>query len=78
MFAHHHVPHDRERPWGGRRHRRDVLARARRLRRTLGFDLVEPGAPEALMEAARDALGHVDILVCNHASSGPDGAPRAS
>ena len=39
-----------------------------------GFDLVAAGAPEALFAAADDAFGHVDILVCNHASSGPDGA----
>ena len=39
-----------------------------------GFDLAWPDAPEALFAAANDAFGHVDVLVCNHASSGPDGA----
>ena len=38
------------------------------------FDLAWPDAPEALFAAANDAFGHVDILICNHASSGPDGA----
>ena len=38
-----------------------------------GFDLARPDTPAALLDAARAAFGHVDILVCNHASSGPDG-----
>ena len=71
VFAHHHVAHDLQRRWGGD-DIGDVLA-ALGDPAHLGLDLVEPGAPEALMEAAVAALGHVDILVCNHASSGPDG-----
>ena len=71
VFAHHHVAHDVERPWGGD----DIDAVLAELGDPphLGSDLVAPGAPEALMAAAADALGHVDVLVCNHASSGPDG-----
>ncbi|MDA0162953.1 SDR family oxidoreductase [Solirubrobacter ginsenosidimutans] len=71
VFVHHYVPHDRDRPWGAD-HMPAVLA-------LLGsppdaaFDLAVPGAPAGLMEVAVEALGHVDILICNHASSGPDG-----
>jgi 3-oxoacyl-[acyl-carrier protein] reductase len=71
VFAHHHAPHDLQRPWGG-----DsidaVLAELGGVA-NLGGDLVDPGAPERVMAAAVDAFGHVDVLVCNHASSGPDG-----
>ncbi|HEY6888492.1 MAG TPA: SDR family NAD(P)-dependent oxidoreductase, partial [Solirubrobacter sp.] len=73
VFAHHHVPHDLERRWGGDAID-EVLADLGGDVPNLGLDLVEPGAPERLLRAAGDALGHIDILVCNHASSGPDGA----
>jgi 3-oxoacyl-[acyl-carrier protein] reductase len=72
VFVHHYVPHDRDRRWGAD-HMPVVLS-------LLGsppdaaFDLAVPGAPAGLMEVAVEALGHVDILICNHASSGPDGA----
>ncbi len=36
----------------------------------LGGDLGEPSASEGLVAAAVDALGHLDILVCNHAHGG--------
>jgi 3-oxoacyl-[acyl-carrier protein] reductase len=32
-------------------------------------DFADPGAPAAVVGAARDALGHLDILVVNHARS---------
>ena len=72
VFAHHHVPHDVERPWGGDAIK-EVVAELGGVP-NLGLDLVAPGAPEHLLAAAVDALGHVDVLICNHASSGPDGA----
>ncbi|WP_028064908.1 SDR family oxidoreductase [Solirubrobacter soli] len=71
VFAHHHVEHDLERPWGGDS-LPDVLTELDSPPHR-GLDLAVPDAPETLMQAAVDALGHVDILVCNHASSGPDG-----
>jgi 3-oxoacyl-[acyl-carrier protein] reductase len=37
------------------------------------LDLAGAGAPEQLVSAATDALGHLDILVCNHARSSEDG-----
>jgi 3-oxoacyl-[acyl-carrier protein] reductase len=71
VFAHHHVPHDRERPWGA--DSIDALLAELGDVADAGIDLTEPGAPERLLTAAADAFGHVDILVCNHASSGRDG-----
>jgi 3-oxoacyl-[acyl-carrier protein] reductase len=71
VFAHHHVPHDLQRPWGGDSIEA-VLAELGGVA-DLGGDLVDAGAPERLMAAAVEAFGHVDVLVCNHASSGPDG-----
>ena len=41
--------------------------------RELQLDLAVPGAPAELIEAAAEACGHLDILVCNHARSGGDG-----
>jgi 3-oxoacyl-[acyl-carrier protein] reductase len=81
VFAHHHVPHDAERAWGAdpggleavlgelRAALADPAARVA----DLGVDLAAPGGPERVFAAAADAFGHVDVLVCNHASSGPDG-----
>jgi 3-oxoacyl-[acyl-carrier protein] reductase len=75
VFAHHHVPHDAERPWGADPDGIEaVVAAIGGQAAHGGFDLAAPDAPAALMRAAQAAFGHVDILVCNHASSGPDGA----
>jgi 3-oxoacyl-[acyl-carrier protein] reductase len=78
LFVHHHVPHDAERPWGADRIEA-VLGelRAATAVADAGGDLAGPGAPERLLAAAVEAFGHVDILVCNHASSGPDGGVGA-
>ena len=38
------------------------------------LDLTGAGAPEQLVSAAASALGHLDILVCDHALSGGDGS----
>ena len=76
----HHRPHDEEQPWGG-----DDLAEVRRVveqarlsdaQRVLDFggDLAAEHAPERLVEQVTGELGHLDILVCNHALSGGDGA----
>lgn len=75
----HHRPHDDEQPWGAD----DVDAvleevrghRVRKEQRVVDVpgDLAGPGEPEALMRRANDLLGHVDVLVCNHARSGGDG-----
>lgn len=75
VFAHHHVPHDAERAWGADPAGIEaVIAAIGGETAHGGFDLSRPDAPAALFEAAREAFGHVDVLVCNHASSGPDGS----
>jgi 3-oxoacyl-[acyl-carrier protein] reductase len=56
--------HDESQPWGaGEVPLREGFAGH------LEADLTEPEAPEAVLAAARIALGHVDVLVANHAAS---------
>ncbi|KOV76701.1 SDR family oxidoreductase [Nocardia sp. NRRL S-836] len=71
LFVQHHVPHDAAQPWGADPID-EVLAEVGA--RGLGVDLALPDAPERLMTAAVEAYGRVDVLVCNHARSGGDGA----
>ena len=74
VFAHHHVPHDADRDWGADPAGIDAVIDAIGGDTAhAGFDLARRDTPAALLDAARAAFGHVDILVCNHASSGPDG-----
>jgi 3-oxoacyl-[acyl-carrier protein] reductase len=85
LFLQHYAPHDREQPWGadpgGPQSVADGVAAARpgalpgipASVHDLELDLAAPDAPERLIGAAADALGHLDILVCNHARSGADG-----
>jgi 3-oxoacyl-[acyl-carrier protein] reductase len=81
VFVHHYTPHDRDQPWGadpgGTRAVVDGVAGAlasdgARVHDT-ELDLAGPGAPGQLVDLATDELGHLDILVCNHARSGGDG-----
>jgi 3-oxoacyl-[acyl-carrier protein] reductase len=56
--------HDASQPWGpGDAPLREGLAGH------LDADLAAPEGPEAVLAAARIALGHVDVLVANHAAS---------
>ena len=81
LFLHHYIPHDQEQPWGADPGGIDALLAE--VRAELpdpvsrvehgGSDLAQPGEPEQLVATARAALGHVDVLVCNHARSGGDG-----
>jgi 3-oxoacyl-[acyl-carrier protein] reductase len=81
LFLHHYVPHDRDQPWGADPDGTQAviagvtgaLAADGASVRDLELDLAGPGAPAQLISAAADALGHLDILVCNHARSGGDG-----
>lgn len=76
----HHRPHDLDQPWGGD----DLEAVVRELAANrvdarqrvvdLAVDLAESGAPEATVHRAVTEFDHLDILVCNHARSGGDGA----
>ena len=78
LFLHHYAPHDRDQPWGedpGGAQAvvagvRGTLAVADASVHHLELDLALPEAPARLIEAAADAFGHLDILVCNHARSG--------
>jgi 3-oxoacyl-[acyl-carrier protein] reductase len=81
LFLHHYIPHDRDQPWGadpgGIQAVIDgvtsaLAADGTRVRDT-ELDLAAPGAPEQLITAASGQLGHLDILICNHARSGGDG-----
>lgn len=79
VFVHHYAPHDHDQDWGAddldavlssvRSHLTDDAVLA-----DLHADLTEPDAPRKVFDTAAATLGHVDILVCNHALSGEDGA----
>ncbi|WP_157734400.1 MULTISPECIES: SDR family oxidoreductase [Frankia] len=81
LFLHHYTPHDRDQPWGadpgGPQAVIDGVAAARGDGQAavhhLELDLAVAEAPEQVVNSARDAVGHLDILVCNHARSGGDG-----
>src|SRR6516164_11677079 len=81
LFLHHYAPHDRGQPWGddpGGAEAvvagvRSALAAADASVRHMALDLALPEAPAQVIAAAAEALGHLDILVCNHARSGGDG-----
>ncbi len=78
LFVHHFAPHDAEQPWGAdpvddvlaglREHLADgaVLADA-------SIDLARPDGAAELVARANESVGHLDVLVCNHARSGSDG-----
>ena len=78
LFLHHYAPHDREQPWGSDPGGaeaviagvRSALAGTSASVHHLELDLARPEAPSQLIEVAAEALGHLDILVCNHARSG--------
>jgi 3-oxoacyl-[acyl-carrier protein] reductase len=81
LFLHHYAPHDHDQPWGADPGGSQAvvtgvtgaLADARASVHHMELDLAGPGAPAQLINAAADTLGHLDILVCNHARSGGDG-----
>lgn len=79
LVVHHHRPHDEDQWWGAD-DLADVLAALRghlvpgAALVDVGLDLGADGAGEELVRRAVDAAGHLDVLVCNHASSSHDGA----
>lgn len=79
LFIQHHREHDAEQPWGAddldtvRGGIQEQLVETGRLS-DRGADLTDPRAPLEIVERAVAEFGHVDILVCNHARSGSDGA----
>jgi 3-oxoacyl-[acyl-carrier protein] reductase len=80
LVLHHFRPHDAAHPWGADDLGsvldgvRGVLAADGADVVDVGADLAEPDAPERVVAAAVEAFCHVDVLVCNHAWGGGDGA----
>ena len=78
LFLHHYAPHDHDQPWGedpGGAEAvvagvRSALADAEASVDHMELDLSLSEAPAQLIDAAAEARGHLDILVCNHARSG--------
>lgn len=74
VMLHSWSPHDAEQPWGADPGGVEaILAEIREgdgRAEHLAADLADPEAPARLVEAARRAYGHVDVLVANHARSG--------
>ncbi|NLT43676.1 MAG: SDR family oxidoreductase [Anaerolineae bacterium] len=78
LFLQHWSTNDAAQQWGA-----DNVGEVMALLRTelvagarladVGLDLSGADAADALIEAARAEMGHLDILVCNHARSGGDG-----
>jgi 3-oxoacyl-[acyl-carrier protein] reductase len=79
IFIHHFAPHDLEQPTGG-----DDLDAVRDGIRSaqipgarfgdLSADMAESDSAERVVREAVNALGRLNILVCNHARSGSDGS----
>ncbi len=81
LYLHHYRPHDRAQPWGEDPGGLGAVVDGVRCALAADganvldaeLDLARPGAPGQLIQAAAEALGPLDILVCNHARSGGDG-----
>ena len=74
VLVHSWSPHDDEQPWGADVGGPEALvAELGGSALLVSADLADPEAPARLVEAARDAFGHLDGVVANHArSSGQD------
>jgi 3-oxoacyl-[acyl-carrier protein] reductase len=75
LAVHHHAPHD-EAQYGGADDLDSMLAELTSLL-TEGARLVDlpgdlgvPALPQLVVDAARGAVGHLDVLVCNQAHGG--------
>lgn len=82
VFVHHFSPHDAEQPWGADPDGvsavvdgvAEALADPGASVRHMSADLADPEGPARVVTAAQDAFGRLDVLVCNQARSGGDGA----
>lgn len=79
VFVQHFTAHDAALPWGSD----DLTAVFDGIRAAqapdarfgeANADMTDPATPARLIEQAAEALGRLDILVCNHARSGGDGS----
>jgi 3-oxoacyl-[acyl-carrier protein] reductase len=68
VFVHGFVPHDAGQPWGADPRGVPALAAELGAGHVEG-DFSDPAAPAACLDAAVAALGHVDVLIANHAMS---------
>ena len=73
VLVHGWSGHDAEQPWGADPGGAEALIEELRAEASaveyLSADLASPDAPGRLVQAARDAFGHLDIVVANHARS---------
>ncbi len=73
VALHSWAPHDAEQPWGADEEGVESLVEELGHRggpvAHVEADFAEPDAPERVLSVAGSELGHVDILVCNHARS---------
>jgi 3-oxoacyl-[acyl-carrier protein] reductase len=70
VFAQGWMPHDALQPWGADSEAEDSLRELGERVVYVEADFADPDAPHTVVAAAREAFGHVDILVVNHARSG--------
>ena len=74
VLLHSWSPHDAEQPWGEDVGGVDALVGELRAAggrvEHVARDLADPAAPSDVVAAAREAFGHVDAVVANHARSG--------
>lgn len=73
VFVQHHAPYDAEQSWGAEHDGPEALMEALRQHGTriegMAADFFDAKAPGRVVEAAREALGPLDILIANHAHS---------
>jgi 3-oxoacyl-[acyl-carrier protein] reductase len=70
VFAQGWTPHDAVQTWGADPETSVALAELDRSARYVEADFADPDAPAAVVAAAREAFGHIDLLIVNHARSG--------
>jgi 3-oxoacyl-[acyl-carrier protein] reductase len=70
VFVQSYTRHDREQPWGADPGGIEAVLAELGEPGHLEIDLSDADAPAMLMATAAERLGHVDILVANHARSG--------
>lgn len=78
VVVHHHRTHDEAQQWGadpgGIAAVLDGLRATGPLVGDVDADLADPAAPARVIQHAVEVLARLDVLICNHARSEPDGA----